>query len=54
MRTRASETRGSRIEAKENVFPGVGSRDFCLNYQNALGFLPFGSKISTDGFTAYK
>jgi hypothetical protein len=50
MQTRANEIWGSRIEAKENVFPGVGSRDFHLNYQNALGFLPLSSKISTVAF----
>jgi hypothetical protein len=50
MQTRASETRGTRIEAKENVFPGVGSWDFRLNYQNTLNFLPLGSKISIVGF----
>jgi hypothetical protein len=40
MQTRANEIWRSRIEAKENVSPGVGSRDFRLNYQKALGFLP--------------
>jgi hypothetical protein len=38
MQTRASENRGSRIEVKENVSPSIGSRDFRLNYQKALGF----------------
>jgi hypothetical protein len=50
MQNRVSETRGSRIEANENIFPGVGSRDFRLNYQNTLDFLPLVSKISIIGF----
>jgi hypothetical protein len=44
MQTRASEIRGSRIEAKENIFPSVSSRDFRFNYQNALDFLTVGFK----------
>jgi hypothetical protein len=38
LQTWAIETNGSRIELKENVFHGVGSRNLCTNYQNALDF----------------
>jgi hypothetical protein len=50
LQNRAIETWGSRIEAKENVFHNVSSRDFRANYQNTLDFLPLSSKISTVGF----
>jgi hypothetical protein len=54
MQNRASEIRGSRIEAEENVFPGVGSREPHLNYLNAIDFYRWVQNFWPLRFTPYK